>query len=50
MGTSGSGRWRDDVGASAVEYVLLVAFIAVVIFAGILLLGQALPSLFGVDF
>ena len=31
---------RNDRGASAVEYALLLAFIAAVIFGGVVLLGQ----------
>ena len=31
---------RDDRGASAVEYALLLAFIAAVIFGAVVLLGQ----------
>ena len=37
-------------GASAVEYALLVAFVAAVIFSAVLLLGQGLPALFDVSF
>ena len=33
-------RARDDRGASAVEYSLLIAFIAAVIFGVVMLLGQ----------
>jgi pilus assembly protein Flp/PilA len=40
-------RTRRDDGASAVEYGLLVALIAVVIASTVLLLGQALESKFG---
>ncbi len=50
MGTSGATPRHGDSGASAVEYALLIAFVAVLVFAGILLLGQALPSLFDIDF
>jgi len=37
---------RDDRGATAVEYGLLVALIAVVIIAGVTALGLKLDSLF----
>lgn len=37
---------RDDRGATAVEYGLLVALIAVVIIAGVTLLGTHLNTLF----
>jgi len=37
---------RDDRGATAVEYGLLVALIAVVIIAGVTALGVKLDSLF----
>jgi pilus assembly protein Flp/PilA len=40
-------KWRmDDRGATAVEYGLLVALIAVVIIAAVTLLGGNLSSLF----
>jgi pilus assembly protein Flp/PilA len=38
--------FRDEEGASAVEYGLLVALIAVVIIAGVQLLGQNLLAQF----
>jgi pilus assembly protein Flp/PilA len=38
---------RDDRGASAVEYGLLVGLIAVVIIAAVTLLGTKLSDLFG---
>jgi pilus assembly protein Flp/PilA len=41
----GKLRRRRDEGASAVEYGLLVALIAVVIAAGVTLLGQVLNSI-----
>ena len=37
-------------GASAVEYALLVAFVALVIFSAVLLRGQGLPALSDVSF
>lgn len=37
---------RDDRGATAVEYGLMVALIAVVIIAAVTLLGQNLSTLF----
>ncbi len=37
---------RDDRGASAVEYGLLVFFIAIVIIAAVTLLGTNLASIF----
>ena len=40
-------RKRRDDGASAVEYGLLVALIAVIIAAGVGLLGNALNTRFG---
>ena len=40
-------RTRRDDGASAVEYGLLVALIAVVIASTVFLLGQALETKFG---
>jgi pilus assembly protein Flp/PilA len=40
-------RTRRDDGASAVEYGLLVALIAVVIAGGVLALGNALETNFG---
>jgi len=38
--------FKDDEGASMVEYGLLVALIAVVAIAGIILVGQDLLALF----
>jgi pilus assembly protein Flp/PilA len=38
--------FKDESGASAVEYGLLVALIAVVIIAGVTLLGQKLNTMF----
>jgi pilus assembly protein Flp/PilA len=35
---------RDERGATAVEYAIMVAFIAVVIFATVQALGQWLPA------
>ena len=37
---------RDDCGATAVEYALLIALIAAVIFGAVLLLGQSVLGLF----
>jgi pilus assembly protein Flp/PilA len=37
---------RDDTGATAVEYGLMAALIAVVIIAGVTLLGQNLLAIF----
>ena len=39
---------RDSRGATAVEYAIMVGFIAVVIVAGVALLGQAVLGLFAV--
>lgn len=39
-------RIRDDKGASAVEYGLLVALIAAIIVAGVTLIGTNLLALF----
>lgn len=38
---------RDEEGATAVEYGLIVGLIAVVIIAAVILLGQNLNGLFG---
>ena len=38
--------WRDEGGASAVEYGLLVALIAIVIISAVTLLGTNLSSIF----
>lgn len=40
----------SERGASAVEYALLVAFVASVVLGAVLLLGQGLPALFEADF
>jgi Flp pilus assembly pilin Flp len=37
---------RDDRGATATEYAMLVAFIAVIVAAGIILFGQELNAWF----
>jgi len=37
---------KDETAASAVEYVLLVAFIALVIFGGVSLLGTTLSGIY----
>lgn len=44
--------WRpvEERGASAVEYALLVAFVAAVILGAVLLLGQGLPALYEASF
>lgn len=42
------GRCRDDRGATAVEYGLMVALIAVVIIVAVTLFGQNLINLFNV--
>ena len=39
-------RFRSDEGATAVEYGLMVALIAVVIIAGVTLLGTNLAAIF----
>jgi pilus assembly protein Flp/PilA len=39
--------WKDEEGATMVEYGLLVAFIALVALAGVKLLGNSLNALFG---
>ena len=41
-----SHRWRQDVGATAAEYVLIASLIAVVAIAGIVLLGYSVSTLF----
>lgn len=41
-----SGRLSDDTGASAVEYALIVALIAVVITVGVAAFGTSLNSFF----
>ena len=41
-----AGRIKSDRGASAVEYGLLVALIAIVIIAAVILLGGNLSSIF----
>jgi pilus assembly protein Flp/PilA len=38
--------FKDEGGAAAVEYGLLVALIAVVIIAGVTLLGQSINGIF----
>ncbi len=38
--------WKDDSGATAVEYSLMLAFIAVVIVAAVALLGQGVSNTF----
>lgn len=40
----------SDRGASSVEYALLIAFIAAIVVGGIILLGQAAPTLYEVGF
>ncbi len=40
-------RARDDRGATAVEYGLMVALIAVVIIGAVILLGDNLSEMFG---
>jgi len=39
-------KWKEDRGASAVEYGLLVALIAIVIIASVTLLGGNLTAIF----
>ena len=43
---TGLKQRKDDTGATAVEYALLVSFIAIAIIAGITLLGGNLGSMF----
>jgi pilus assembly protein Flp/PilA len=43
---NGYNAFRDDEGATAVEYALIVALIAVVIIAAVTLLGGNLSSIF----
>ncbi len=38
--------WRDEKGATAVEYGIMVALIAVVIIATVTILGQQLVAVF----
>ncbi|WP_235737496.1 Flp family type IVb pilin [Nocardioides alcanivorans] len=45
-GSVATAAGSSDVGASAVEYALLVALIAAVIFAAVAALGGALPGLY----
>ena len=40
----------DDRGASALEYALLVAFVAGVVVGGVMLLGELVPALYEVTF
>ena len=40
-------RGRFELGATSVEYAIMAAFIAIVIIAGVTLLGQNLSSIFG---
>ena len=39
--------WQEEEGAAAVEYSLLLAFIALVIIGAVSLLGQAVNGIFG---
>lgn len=39
-------RWRQDRGATAAEYAVIVSLIAVVAIAGIVLLGDSVLGLF----
>ncbi len=39
--------WQEEGGAAAVEYSLLLAFIALVIVGGVTLLGQTVNAIFG---
>jgi len=43
-------NWADDSGATALEYAVLVAFIAIVIIAGVTLFGKALSDYFATLF
>ncbi len=42
--TAGRRFWQDEKGASAVEYCILVSFIAVVIITAVTTLGNVLSS------
>jgi Flp pilus assembly pilin Flp len=44
--TTTSLRWRDDEGATATEYIVLLVFIALAIIIGATLLGDALNGVF----
>ena len=44
-----SAMGRPDTGASAVEYALLLAFVALVVLAAVTLLGDSLPDLLDVE-
>jgi pilus assembly protein Flp/PilA len=46
LALAAQGRMRDEKGATAVEYGLMVGLIAVVIIAAVTLLGTELRSLF----
>lgn len=38
--------WRDETGATAIEYALIASLIAVVIVGALLLIGQSLSGIF----
>ena len=40
---------KDDSGATAIEYAMIAGLIAVVVLAGILLLGDSLTGLYGTN-
>lgn len=46
LGFAAKNRLRDEKGATAVEYGLMVALIAVAIIAGVSLLGTNLQAMF----
>jgi pilus assembly protein Flp/PilA len=45
--TSAPARFRDDEGATATEYIVLLVFIAIAIIVGATLFGEALNGVFG---
>jgi pilus assembly protein Flp/PilA len=44
--TSAPARFRDDEGATATEYIVLLVFIAIAIIAGATIFGGALNQVF----
>ena len=46
MSPVGSGIWKSDSGATAVEYAIMLSLIAMAIFGTVLLLGLSLPPVF----
>lgn len=48
--TSFRSSRRDDCGASAVEYALLIALVAAIVVGGVMALGELVPALYEVAF